>query len=113
MDEAKSYSSPGTWFRMYVIYGEEVIDLHTWGTPNGRKVAIMLEELELEYEIHQVNIGEGEQHHSDFLSISLQFLGCVLKSKSALAHRFADDFPISFEFFQSEHECEPCLSNSL
>ena len=113
MDEAKSYSSPGIWSRMYVIYGEEVIDLHTWGTPNGRKVAIMLEELELEYEIHQVSIGEGEQHHPDFLSISLQFLGCGLKSKSALAHCFADGFPISFVFFRSEHECEPSLSKNL
>ena len=26
-----------------------MIDLYTWGTPNGRKVSIMLEEVELPY----------------------------------------------------------------
>ena len=30
-----------------------VIDLYTWSTPNGRKVSIALEELELEYETHR------------------------------------------------------------
>ena len=42
-----------------------VIDLYTWGTPNDRKVSIMLEELGLEYNVHEINIGKGEQHHPD------------------------------------------------
>ena len=35
-------------------------DLYTWATPNGRKVSIMLEELELPYEVHAVNITKDE-----------------------------------------------------
>jgi len=46
------------------------IDLYTWGTPNGRKVSIMLEELELPYNVHSVNIGKDEQFAPDFLKIS-------------------------------------------
>ena len=47
-----------------------MIDLYTWGTPNGRKVSIMLEETGLSYTVHEVNIGQGEQHRPDFLAIS-------------------------------------------
>ena len=52
-----------------------MIQLYTWGTPNGRKVSIMLEELGLEYQAHQVNIGKGEQFNPDFLAIARGF-GC-------------------------------------
>ena len=47
-----------------------MIDLFTWFTPNGRKVSIMLEEIEMEYEVHSVNIGKGEQKEPEFLKIS-------------------------------------------
>lgn len=47
-----------------------MIDLYTWTTPNGRKVSIMLEELGLEYNVHSINIGEGDQMKPDFLEIS-------------------------------------------
>jgi len=47
-----------------------VYDLYTWGTPNGRKVSIMLEELGLEYKVHAVNITKDEQFDPDFLKIS-------------------------------------------
>ncbi|WP_374447248.1 glutathione S-transferase family protein [Stella sp.] len=47
-----------------------MIDLYTWTTPNGRKVSIMLEELGLDYRVHPVNIGKGEQFQPDFLKIS-------------------------------------------
>jgi len=30
-----------------------VIELYTWGTPNGRKVSIMLEEVGLDYTVHE------------------------------------------------------------
>ena len=46
------------------------IEFYTWKTPNGRKVSIMLEELALPYEVHPVNIGQGEQHEPAFLAIS-------------------------------------------
>ena len=47
-----------------------MIDLYTWTTPNGRKASIMLEELGLDYAVHPINIGEGEQFKPDFLKIS-------------------------------------------
>ncbi len=46
------------------------IDVHTWSTPNGWKIPIMLEECGLPYRIVPVNIGKGEQHAPDFLAIS-------------------------------------------
>jgi len=47
-----------------------MIDLHTWKTPNGRKISIALEELGLPYKLFPVNIGNGDQHQPDFLRIS-------------------------------------------
>ncbi len=47
-----------------------MIDLHYWPTPNGRKIAIMLEEVELPYRIIPVDIGRGAQFSSEFLTIS-------------------------------------------
>ena len=44
--------------------------LHTWTTPNGKKVPILLEELGLSYEIHFVNIGKDEQFEPEFLAIA-------------------------------------------
>ena len=37
-----------------------MIDLYTFGTPNGRKASIMLEEVELPYRAHRIDIGKGE-----------------------------------------------------
>ena len=47
-----------------------MIELHTWSTPNGRKVSIMLEECGLPYSVHPVNIGKDEQFRPAFLEIS-------------------------------------------
>lgn len=47
-----------------------MIDLYTWGTPNGRKVSIALEEMGLAYKIHPINIMKDEQFGPDFLAIS-------------------------------------------
>lgn len=47
-----------------------MIDLYTWTTPNGRKVAIALEELKLPYAVHAVDIGKEQQFQADFLKIS-------------------------------------------
>jgi GSH-dependent disulfide-bond oxidoreductase len=47
-----------------------VIELYTWGTPNGRKVSIMLEEVGLAYHTHAVDISKGEQHRPDFIAIN-------------------------------------------
>ena len=47
-----------------------MIELYTWPTPNGHKIHIMLEETGLEYNIHPVDIGKGEQFDPEFLKIS-------------------------------------------
>jgi GSH-dependent disulfide-bond oxidoreductase len=47
-----------------------MITVHTWKTPNGRKVPIMLEEVGLPYEVRSVDIGKDEQFAPDFLRIS-------------------------------------------
>ena len=47
-----------------------MIDLYTWPTPNGRKVSIALEEMDLEYRCHAVNLQEQEQFKPEFLAIS-------------------------------------------
>lgn len=46
------------------------IDVHFWPTPNGRKITIALEEMELPYRIVPVNIGKGDQFKPEFLAIS-------------------------------------------
>jgi GST-like protein len=47
-----------------------MIDLHYWPTPNGWKVSIALEEMELPYRVVPVNIGRGDQFQPEFLKIS-------------------------------------------
>lgn len=47
-----------------------MIDLYTWPTPNGHKIHIALEEMELPYVVHPVNIRTGDQFKPEFLAIS-------------------------------------------
>lgn len=47
-----------------------MIDFYTWFTPNGRKVAIMLEETRLDYTVYPINIAKNDQFDPDFLKIS-------------------------------------------
>jgi GSH-dependent disulfide-bond oxidoreductase len=47
-----------------------MIELHTWNTPNGRKISVALEEMGLPYRVKTVNIGKGEQFDPAFLAFS-------------------------------------------
>lgn len=47
-----------------------MIDLYTWTTPNGRKVSILLEELDVDYTAHAIDITADAQFAPDFLAIS-------------------------------------------
>ena len=47
-----------------------MIHLYTASTPNGHKVSCLLEALKMPYEVHSVNLGEGDQHKPDFVKIS-------------------------------------------
>ena len=46
------------------------ITLHTWNTPNGRKISVALEEMGLPYSVKTVDITKGQQFEPDFLRIS-------------------------------------------
>ena len=65
-----------------------MIDLYTSATPNGHKASITLEELELPYEVHSVNLGAGDQKQPEFLAINPN--GRI----PAIVDREAGDFPI-------------------
>jgi GSH-dependent disulfide-bond oxidoreductase len=47
-----------------------MIDLYTWTTPNGRKVSVMLEELDLPYRVHKIDISKGDQFKPEFVAIN-------------------------------------------
>ena len=47
-----------------------MIDLYTASTPNGHKASVTLEELELPYTVHAVNLGENEQKEEWFLKLN-------------------------------------------
>ncbi len=47
-----------------------MIELYTWPTPNGQKIHIALEEMELPYEVHPVDISKGEQFSESFQRIN-------------------------------------------
>jgi glutathione S-transferase len=65
-----------------------LIDLYTAPTPNGWKASITLEELELPYEVHAIDLGEGDQKKPGFLKLNPN--GRI----PAIVDRDADDFPI-------------------
>ena len=46
------------------------ISLYAWGTPNGRKISVALEEMALPYTVRPINITKDEQFDPDFLAIS-------------------------------------------
>ena len=47
-----------------------MIHAYSAPTPNGHKLHIMLEECELEYDLHRINFGDNDQFKPDFLKIS-------------------------------------------
>jgi GST-like protein len=65
-----------------------MIDLYTASTPNGWKASVTLEELELPYEVHALNLGNGDQHQESFLKINPN--GRI----PAIVDRNEDDFAV-------------------
>ena len=47
-----------------------MIDLYSWQTSNGRKVSIALEEMELPYNVHPINIGADDQFTDAFTALN-------------------------------------------
>ncbi len=56
--------------------GDNPIQLYSLGTPNGIKITVMLEEMlamgktEVAYDLHKIDIGEGEQFGSGFVELN-------------------------------------------
>lgn len=56
--------------------GDNPLQLYSLGTPNGVKITVMLEELlsigktDATYDLHVIDIGEGEQFGSDFVNLN-------------------------------------------
>jgi glutathione S-transferase len=46
-----------------------MLDLYTASTPNGWKASVALEELGLEYTVHEISLADGDQKSPDFLKI--------------------------------------------
>ena len=65
-----------------------MIDFYTAGTPNGYKVSIALEELELDYELHSIDLAADEQKLPAFLQINPN--GRI----PAIVDRDEDDFAV-------------------
>jgi len=65
-----------------------MIELYTAATPNGWKVSIALEELELPYEVRFVDLTKGDQRRPEFLALSPN--GRI----PAIVDRDADDLTI-------------------
>ena len=45
-------------------------DIYNWPTSNGRKINIAVEELEVEYKIHPIAIGKGDQFSAEFTELN-------------------------------------------
>lgn len=71
-----------------------MIDFYTWKTPNGQKVAIMLEETGLPYKVHLVDITKQEQFKSQFLKINPNNKIPAIVDKDGPGHQ-------SFNLFES------------
>lgn len=47
-----------------------MIDLYTFTTPNGRKASIMLEEVDLPYNVHKIDITKNNQFTPEYVAIN-------------------------------------------
>jgi GSH-dependent disulfide-bond oxidoreductase len=67
----RAAGSPCSRDRRHQQFGDrEMIELYYWPTPNGHKITLFLEEAGLDYTIHPVNIGKGDQFAPAFLAFS-------------------------------------------
>lgn len=67
-----------------------MISLYYWGTPNGKKISIALEEMQLVYQVFPIDIMKNDQLHPDFLKISPNN-----KIPAIVDHDIIDGEPIS------------------
>jgi len=65
-----------------------MIDLYTSSTPNGWKASVALEEMELPYTVHAIDLMKGEQKQADFLKL------CPNGRIPAIVDRENDNFAV-------------------
>jgi len=65
-----------------------MLDFYTAATPNGWKVAILLEELEADYELHPIDLAAGEQNLPEYRALNPN--GKI----PTIVDRDADDFAV-------------------
>ena len=65
-----------------------MIDLYTSPTPNGYKASVTLEELELPYNVHAIDLQSGDQKKPEFLAMNPN--GRI----PAIIDRDFDDLPV-------------------
>ena len=63
-----------------------MIDLYTAATPNGWKASVALEEMELEYTTHAVNLINGDQKTPEFLAMNPNGRIPVIVDREAQGH---------------------------
>lgn len=56
--------------RMKGVFVMKPIELYSFGTPNGRKIPIALEEMGLPYNAHKIDIHEGDQFKPEYIKIN-------------------------------------------
>ncbi|TCD46134.1 glutathione-dependent disulfide-bond oxidoreductase [Streptococcus sp. X16XC17] len=74
-NRAGNRPTAGSRFEQILPKGEKPLQVYSLGTPNGIKVTIMLEELKaaglnLDYDLFNINIGQGDQFGSDFVALN-------------------------------------------
>ena len=70
-----------------------MIELFYASTPNGRKISIMLEEIQFDYKITEINLVKGEQFNSEFRKISpLSKIPAITDHKTKLVYFNQEQF---------------------
>ncbi len=49
---------------------DALLDVYVSGSPNGQRAIIVLEEMELHYNLHFLDLVAGDQHRADYLAIN-------------------------------------------
>ncbi len=75
-----------------------MIELFASDTPNGKKISIMLEEIEFPYKVTAVDLGKGDQFDPKFTEISpFSKIPVIKDDKESVFGRFDRTFSTSGE----------------
>jgi len=89
------------------------IELHTWNTPNGRKISVALEEMGLPYKVVPVNITKGEQMAPGFLKLSPNNkIPAILTPRVRTASRSASSNPARSCSISAKRPANSCRNRS-